>query len=287
MTELAANGLTLAGRLAGADFRLLPGELVAIVGPNGSGKSSLMRLLAGQGRPDAGSAHLDGCDIAATQLKTAAEDLAGRFPAVRIVAVCADYSCPLELPEIARFDPRERARRIAYLPQRAEVAWPIAVADMVALGRFAFGGAEVARGADDATRWLDEVGCAHLARRSTATLSGGELALVALARVFAAEAPLLLLDEPVAALDPRRQIDVMTRLAARSRAGQGIAVILHDLNLAAQFADRILWMKAGRIVAESPPDPTAIAAHAADVFDVAIHVEQGSGGRAHGLFVRR
>lgn len=250
MTELAATGLTLADRLAGADFRLLPGELVAIVGPNGSGKSSLMRLLAGQGRPDAGSTHLDGC-------------------------------------EIARFDPRERARRVAYLPQRAEVAWPIAVADMVALGRFAFGGAEVARGTSDATRWLDEVGCARLARRSTATLSGGELALVALARVFAAEAPLLLLDEPVAALDPRRQIDVMTRLAARSRAGQGIAVILHDLNLAAQFADRILWMKAGQIMAESPPDPTAIAAHAADVFDVAIHVEQGSGGRAHGLFVRR
>ncbi|MGV1681769.1 ABC transporter ATP-binding protein [Sphingopyxis sp. NJF-3] len=250
MTELAATRLTLAGRLAGADFRLSPGELVVIVGPNGSGKSSLMRLLAGQGRADSGSVSLDG-------------------------------------RQIGRFGPRERARRLAYLPQRAEIAWPIAVADMVALGRFAFGGAEVARGADDATRWLDEVGCAPLARRSTATLSGGELALVALARVFAAEAPLLLLDEPVAALDPRRQIDVMTRLAARSRAGQGIAVILHDLNLAAQFADRILWMKAGRIVAETSPDPDPIAAHAADVFDVAIHVEPGEGDRTSGLYLKR
>src|SRR5690606_30751767 len=113
---------------------------------------------------------------------------------------------------------------------------------------FAFGSAEVARGTGDAARWLEEVGCVPLARRSTATLSGGELALAALARVFAAEAPLLLLDEPVAALDPRRQLDVMTRLVARSRAGQGIAAVIHDLNLAAQFADRIVWMRAGRIV---------------------------------------
>jgi iron complex transport system ATP-binding protein len=250
MTELVAQGLALADRLVGADFRLSSGELVVIVGPNGSGKSSLMQLLAGQTRADAGTVVLDG-------------------------------------RAIGRFGPRERARRLAYLPQRAEVAWPIAVTDMVALGRFAFGGAEVARGAGDAERWLDEVGCGHLSRRSTATLSGGELALAALARVFAAETPLLLLDEPVAALDPRRQIDIMARLAARSLAGQGIAVILHDLNLAAQFADRIVWMKQGRIVAESAPDPQAIEAHASAVFDVAIRVEPGEGGRANGLFVQR
>jgi len=250
MTELIAMGLTLADRLVDADFRLSPGELVVIVGPNGSGKSTLMRLLSGQGRPDSGSVRLDG-------------------------------------HEIARLSPIERARRLAYLPQRTEVAWPITVADMVALGRFAFGGAEVARGVGDAARWLDEVGCAALARRSTATLSGGELALVALARVFAAEAPLLLLDEPVAALDPRRQLDVMARLVARSRAGQGVAAVLHDLNLAAQFADRIVWMRAGRIVAESRPDPSVIAGYAADVFDVAIHAEPGNAGHTSGLFIKR
>lgn len=250
MTELAATGLTLAGRLAGADFRLSPGELVVIVGPNGSGKSSLMRLLAGQGHPDSGSVRLDG-------------------------------------NEIAGFDPRARARRIAYLPQRAEVAWPIAVADMVALGRFAFGGAEVTRGAGDAGQWLDEVGCAPLARRSTATLSGGELALVALARAFAAETPLLLLDEPTAALDPRRQIDVMARLLARSRAGQGIAVILHDLNLAAQFADRILWMRDTRIVAESTSDAVAVSANAAAIFEVSVRIESGSDGRVQTLAVQQ
>ncbi|SKB91741.1 ABC transporter ATP-binding protein [Sphingopyxis flava] len=250
MTELIAKGLTLADRLVDAEFRLSPGELVVIVGPNGSGKSSLMRLLAGQGRPDSGAVHWGGHDI-------------------------------------TRLSPIERARRLAYLPQRTEIAWPIAVADMVALGRFAFGGGEVARGADETARWLDEVGCAALARRSTATLSGGELALVALARVFAAEAPLLLLDEPAAALDPRRQIDVMTRLVARSRAGQGIAAVLHDLNLAAQFADRIVWMKDGRIVSESRTDPSVIASRAADVFDVAIHVEPGMGGHASGLYIKR
>jgi len=250
MTELIAKGLTLADRLVDAKFRLSPGELVAIVGPNGSGKSTLMRLLAGQGRPNKGSVGLDG-------------------------------------HEIARLSPIERARRLAYLPQRTEVAWPITVADMVALGRFAFGGAEVVRGADEAARWLEEVGCAALARRSTATLSGGELALVALARVFAAEAPLLLLDEPVAALDPRRQLDIMTRLEARSRAGQGIAVVLHDLNLAAQFARRIIWMKAGSIVAETRPAASAIAEHAADVFDVSVRVDPDPAGGIAGLSVRR
>lgn len=250
MTDLVATKLHLADRIDGVDFRLAPGELVAIVGPNGSGKSSLIRLLAGQLIPDAGSLSFGG-------------------------AAMRD------------FNPLERARRLAYLPQRAEVAWPIRVSDMVALGRFAFGEAGPASAPGEVMRWLGEVGCAHLADRSTATLSGGEVALVALARIFAAETPLLLLDEPVAALDPRRQIDIMTRLATRSRAGQGIAVVLHDLNLAAQFADRIVWMKDARVVTESPPGADAVSQHAAAVFDISIGMTEGADGRADGLYIRR
>lgn len=249
MTELVASGITLDTRLADVDFRLAPGELVAIVGPNGSGKTSLLRVLAGLREPDKGAVTLGG------------DPLAGMAP-------------------------RERARRIAYLPQRAEVAWPVSVADMVRLARFAFGSAPPGSDAALVAAVLDEVGAKHLMPRSTATLSGGELALVALARVFAAETPLLLLDEPAGALDPRRQLDMMARLEARARAGQGIAVVLHDLNLAAQFAGRILWMQRGRTVAETSGGET-LAARAADVFDVAVQVDLGPAGKVDGLSVRR
>lgn len=248
MTDLAARNVAVAGRLDSADFTLSPGELVAIVGPNGSGKSSLLRILAGLLRPDSGTVSLDG---------VALESL----------------------------DPLTRAGKLAYLPQRAEVAWPIVVADMVALGRYAFG-AEDTQPNSAAERWLEEVGCKALAKRSTATLSGGELALVALARVFATETPLLLLDEPTAALDPKRQIETMARLASRSRGGQGIAVVLHDLNLAAKFADRVVWMMAGRIDTVTRSEPEALAANAARIFGIAVRIDSNAGGGVDSLSIR-
>lgn len=247
MTDLAARNVAVAGRLGNTDFTLSPGELVAIVGPNGSGKSSLLRILAGLLRPDSGTVSLD--NLALDSL-----------------------------------DPPTRARALAYLPQRAEVAWPILVANMVALGRYAFGAEDMKRNIPP-EHWLEEVGCEALAGRSTATLSGGELALVALARTFAAETPLLLLDEPTAALDPKRQIDTMARLAKRSREGRGIAVVLHDLNLAAQFADRIVWMKGGCIDAETPPEPSALRSNAARIFGVAVRIETGGGGHIESLAI--
>lgn len=249
MTDLVARNVAIAGRLGNTDFTLSPGELVAIVGPNGSGKSSLLRVLAGLIRPDSGTVSLD---------KLALENL----------------------------DPLTRARALAYLPQRAEVAWPILVADMVALGRYAFGAQDMKRNIAPG-HWLEEVGCEALASRSTATLSGGELALIALARTFAAETPLLLLDEPTAALDPKRQIDTMARLAKRSREGRGIAVVLHDLNLAAQFADRIVWMKDGRIDAQTLPDADEIILHAARIFGVAVRVDNDDNGHVRSIAVFR
>lgn len=232
MIELLGRDLGIGDRLTDATVRLGAGELVAIVGPNGSGKTSLLRLLAGQRAADRGMVRLDGVPI-------------------------------------GTMHPLERARRLAYLPQRAELAWPISVSDMVALGRFAFGHGRVTL--DDraaVTTALAEVGCAHLAERSTATLSGGELALAAIARIFAGAAPLMVLDEPTAALDPARQHQIMDALRAKVAQGHGVAVVLHQLNLAARYADRIVWMKGGRIVAETGRNAPDIAARIREIFEV-------------------
>lgn len=252
MTELIGQGLTLGQRLSGADFSLVPGELVAIVGPNGSGKSSLLRMLAGQRRPDAGQIWLSG---------SAMETLA----------------------------PLDRARRLAYLPQRAEVAWPISVADMVALGGFAFGQPRAINDADTArvTACLESVGCAHLLARSTATLSGGELALAALARLFVSAAPLMLLDEPTAALDPAHQHRVMGVLRDKTASGSGVAAVLHDLNLAAAYADRIIWMREGRIIANSGTTAGELRTLIPETFGVEPFIFENDAGRIDGVAIAR
>ncbi|WP_432770530.1 MAG: ATP-binding cassette domain-containing protein [Sphingopyxis sp.] len=252
MTDLVANRLTIAGRLTGADFRLTPGELVAIVGPNGSGKTTLLRLLAGLRDADAGEVRIGGLPL-------------GPMP------------------------PRDRARHLAYLPQRAEVAWPIGVVEMVALGRFAFGqgGAIGKHDLEIAAAMLGEVGCAHLCGRSTATLSGGELGLAALARVLAGAAALLLLDEPTAPLDPARQHHAMGVLRARVAAGHGVAVVLHDLNLAARYADRIVWMREGRILGETGTSAGELAERIPAVFDVEPMIFAAPDGRIDGLAISR
>lgn len=233
MTELVAKGLSLDNRVRAVDFTLKPGELVAIVGPNGSGKTSLLRLLSGLQKPDHGTIQH------------------GHRP-------------------IDTLTPQQRARALAYLPQRIEVAWPIRVAEMVALGRFAYGPSltsdrEISGVVAAALADLD---ASHLAQRSTAELSGGELALCALARIFVANTPLLLLDEPVAPLDPSRQSSVMALLRQKVGEGCGIAVVMHDLNLAAQIADRIVWMKEGQIVAQTGASKTELKQQIIDVFAV-------------------
>jgi iron complex transport system ATP-binding protein len=152
---------------------------------------------------------------------------------------------------------------------------------MVALGRFAWG-AVPGRLSDDDQRAVDaaiaETGCGAIARRSLGTLSGGERARVTLARVFAAEAPVLLLDEPVASLDPAYQIAAMRLIRARADGGAAVLVVLHDINLAIQFADRILWLHQGRVMAETPAHDPGIAEQFRKMFGAEI-VTSGSGER--------
>ena len=222
-----------------ASFSLQAGELVALLGPNGAGKTSLLRGAIGLTAPTAGWARIDGEDS-------------------------------------ARMTPRRRARRLAYLPQNRPLAWPNPVRDVVALGRFSHGAAlGRLRGPDRQAVERALVACDldRLARRSTATLSGGELARVHCARAFAAEAPLLIADEPTAELDPYHQFSVMELIRRFVDRGGGALVVLHDVVLARRYADRFLWMKGGRIVADGPPAATLSAARLEEIYGVRGRVE--------------
>ena len=190
-----------------------PGEVVALCGPNGAGKSSAIRAGAGLLPLSGGRATL-GADA------------------------------------VHALSHRARAERAAYLPQERRIAWNLPAADVAALGAPFLSGEEALIRARAA---LDEVGAGHLADRGAAEMSGGERARVLLARALATSAPLLLADEPIAGLDPDAQRLVLERLRARADAGQGVLVSLHDLTLAAAFADRIVVLDAGRVVADGPP----------------------------------
>lgn len=234
---LAASDVTV--RLAGtmiverANLELRRGEVVALVGPNGAGKTTLVRALAG--------------------------------------LLPCDGEVALEGRPLAALSSRERAQRIAYLPQGHVFHWPLPVASVVALGRHPHAdGFAPASEKDRAAvrRALDATGIQALADRSIVTLSGGERARVALARAIATEAPMLLTDEPTASLDPRHQLLVMGLLRAAAQHGAVLAVV-HDLMLAARFADRVIVMERGRLVADAPPAEALTQARLAEVFGVA------------------
>lgn len=235
--------LRRAGRclLDRVSFELRAGELVALIGPNGAGKTSLLRAALGLLPPDAGQAWLN------------------------------------ERP-IAALTPADRARGLAYLPQQRALAWPLRVRDVVALGRFAHGVNVAALApADHAAveQALARCQLQALAERTCDSLSGGELARVHMARALATQAPLLVADEPVAALDPRHQLGIMQTLRDTADAGGGVLVVLHDLNLASRYADRLLWLQQGRIVCAGPPATTLTAARMAAVYGVEAQIADG------------
>lgn len=226
--SVAAGGKRLIDNLSA---HIAPGRLTAIVGPNGAGKSTLLRALACVA-PSRGGLHLDGVDL-------------------------------------RRLRPDARARRLTYLPQAHEMAWNIGVVEMIALGRFAYGAAPDRLGDQDRQaidRAIDATGCRSLVGRNVASLSGGEQALACLARVLAADTPVLLADEPVAALDPANQYRIMDCLAARAAAGGMVIAVLHDLSLVAQYADDILWLKDGRLAAHGPATQAELAQHVPTFF---------------------
>ncbi len=229
----------LSVRLAGnliverATLDLEAGALTVLIGPNGAGKTTLMRALAGL-------LPAEGCI-----------ELQGR---------------PLQA-----FSVRERARQIAYLPQGHVFHWPMSVAAVVALGRHPHADAFSPLADADRTavgHALAATAVEPWAARAVTTLSGGERARVALARALATQAPILLADEPTMSLDPRHQLVVMELLARAAHDGGAVLAIVHDLTLAARFADRVVMMERGRLVAEGGPREVLTPERIAEVFAV-------------------
>jgi iron complex transport system ATP-binding protein len=235
--SLSASELSV--RLGGArivdraTLALQGGELVALIGPNGAGKTTLIRALAG--------------------------------------LLPADGQVTLDGRPLAQFSPRERARHIAYLPQGHVFHWPMAVAAVVALGRHPHADALAPLSQADraaVARALAATAAEAFADRAVTSLSGGERARVALARALASEAPILLADEPTQSLDPRHQLVVMELLARAAHNGAAVLAIVHDLALAARYADRVIVMDRGRLVAEGPPRAVFTPQRIAAVFGV-------------------
>ncbi|WP_420434405.1 ABC transporter ATP-binding protein [Hyphobacterium sp.] len=195
------------------------GKVTAIVGPNGAGKSTLIRALAGQLLPASGTVRLQGVDL-------------------------------------ARFTDRERARRIAYLPADSRLAWPLIARRVVELGRFPYLKPLTQPGAADrdaVEAALAETDTAHLAERVFSELSSGEKARILLARAIATQADALLLDEPGAALDPRHQLAVMEILRKEASRGSCVVFAGHSLDQVCRYADRVIVIRDGLVVADGTP----------------------------------
>jgi iron complex transport system ATP-binding protein len=216
---LAARGLGYGFRDRrvgdGVDLTLAPGEVVGLLGPNGSGKTTLLRTLLGLLPPLQGEITLDERALGA-------------------------------------WAPRERARRVAYVPQSSEAYFDFSLRETVELGRTAHRGLFASAGAHDreeSQRALDRMGIAALAERPIHRVSGGERQLALIARALATEATHLLMDEPAANLDFGNQALILDEVARLRAAGAAVLFSTHHPDQALRVADRAILLKAGRVAA--------------------------------------
>ncbi len=222
---LRAEGLVFSYRpgqpvLRGVDLVQGQGGFTCLLGPNGSGKTTLLRCLLGQLIPQQGQILLQGAALASV-------------------------------------GPRQRARVLAYVPQFPSSAFAFTVQELVAMGRLPHQGALALSSAQDLDRVrqaLERTDTLAFAQRSLAELSGGEAQRVMISRALAQEPALMLLDEPTAHLDLRNQLRIYQLLGTLARQdGVAVVCVSHDINVAARFADRLVLLHDGQILAEGPP----------------------------------
>lgn len=245
MTELRVENVSvgMGGKpvLTDVSFAATSREIIGLIGPNGAGKSTLLKAILGL-VPSTGKVTLFGAE---------------------------------------RLTPRERAQRACYVPQEREIAWPLSVRQIVALGRTPFLSRAQGLTTDDEIlirEAMRQVDIEHLADRNVLELSGGERARVLIARALAQNAPLLIADEPAAGLDPAHQIALMDMIAARANC-QGLAIVtVHDMGLAARWCTRLLVLHDGRLVADGPPDQVLQPELFARVYGIDVSITPGDKG---------
>jgi iron complex transport system ATP-binding protein len=207
-------------RLERVSFAVAVGEILGVIGPNGSGKTTLIRLLSRVREPERGQIRLSG-------------------------------------EPIARLSRRALARQVAVVPQEPPLAFSFSVEELALMGRHPHARGRLFEGPEDLARAREAMaltGVLDLARQSVDALSGGERQRALIARALAQEPRLLLLDEPTSHLDLRHQCDVVTLLRRLNRdRDMAIVLVSHDLNLAAEAADRLLLLEGGRVAREGPP----------------------------------
>jgi iron complex transport system ATP-binding protein len=224
--------------------RVIEGELVAVVGPNGSGKTTLVRALSGLVAAERGSVQVGGRPL-------------------------------------AEWSRAEMARLVGVVAQREEILFPLRVEETVMLGRYAWLGALAAPGPRDRTAVesaLERCDARDLVGRTIDSLSGGEWQRVRLARALAQEPKALVLDEPTAALDVRHEMETLELIRGLVNDGLAAIVITHHLNLAARFADRMLLLHQGRVLADGSPATVLRADTLGRVFEWPVAVTPWSDG---------
>jgi iron complex transport system ATP-binding protein len=217
----------------GVSFSTARGQLTALAGPNGSGKSSVVRALLRRADIVSGAATLDGRDV-------------------RLLSYA------------------DLARSVAVVPQREEPAFPVAVREYVALGRYPHLGLWRAPGRDDAVAVEDalaQAGVADLADRDTDALSGGEWQRVRIARALAQRAPAIVLDEPTTFLDVAHEMAIFELLFSLARSGLAVLLVSHQLNLVARFADTIVVLDHGKVAISGSPNDVMRADRLESIYD--------------------
>jgi iron complex transport system ATP-binding protein len=218
----------------GVSLHAESGDFIAVVGPNGAGKSTLLSVLAGLLKPDSGTVLLDAVSVHA---------LSGM----------------------------KLAQRRAYLPQNPRCEWPISVERLVALGLTptlpALGGLP-SRFEPLITQALEACDLLEHRGQPATTLSGGELARAMMARALVANPDVLIIDEPIAGLDPKHALDAARRLQGLARSGKLVIASLHDLTLAGRYASRIFALANGRVLGDGPVESTLTSELIRSAFEV-------------------